>query len=120
LSAGCTSTVTRNYTFLSELPAAVARSTAPVDIARLSGAPIGTAGEQRSSSAVPAQDRAASEAPAHPPGGGAAVAATSPNRRLPAARAAEPPPQRRAPPLAVAAAPQPANRARLVVEPLDL
>lgn len=140
ISAGCTGKVTRTYTFLAELPTVAARSTSPLDISRLPSAGVpsaalgrpaqGAAGQPgaaeppsappaRSSSSAPSSSpragsrpSAASEpAAAKVPPFAAAVPAQRPPDRPPAAPrvARKPPPE-----------PRPADRARLVVEPLDL
>ncbi|CAN7452014.1 hypothetical protein LJR129_002990 [Acidovorax sp. LjRoot129] len=135
LAAGCAGKVSRTYTFLSELPTTVARSTSPVDVSRLPsaggvesprGAPAG-AGARAVASAppVPAAVPAApdsrpmvSTAPAAP-GPTAPRAAARPPVQPPARSAARPPAV--TPPAKAAAAPSIAgNRPRLVVEPLDL
>ncbi|MFN7153368.1 MAG: FimV family protein [Acidovorax sp.] len=114
LTAGCVGKTTRTYTFLSELPLAVARSASPVDVSRLSQA----SGAVASLSRIP-QVAQSQQAPA-----AAALPAASSPVAPSAARAqvrptARPPARPSAAPRAAAAAPQPAARSRLVVEPLD-
>ncbi|CAN7291790.1 type IV pilus assembly protein FimV [Acidovorax sp. LjRoot117] len=138
LSAGCSSKISRTYTFLSELPASVARSTAPVDVSRLSSATPGSADVPRSAAGTSAatgmgtgttaQRAPAGSAPAALPGDTPAAPARPPaaaaSRPVPRAAANNAAPARSAqrPPAAAAAAaaPKPAERSRLVVEPLDL
>ena len=143
LSAGCTSKVTRTYTFLSELPTTVARSNAPVDVARLSSVPAVAAAAaagtgdapraaQGTSNPRPAAGQPEPVAAGNDGAGNAMSPRTAPASR-PAPRAAAPAPapapapSRNAPrpPVAAAApskpeAPKAAQRPRLVVEPLDL
>jgi pilus assembly protein FimV len=117
LTAGCTGKITRTYTFLSELPAAFARSASPVDVTRLPQAANSVASPalapqvaQSDQAGAPVTPRSAS-APSTPPP--ARVQAQSrPPVRPPARPSAAPKP--------AAAAPQPAARSRLVVEPLDI
>ena len=121
LSAGCGSTVTRSYTFLSELPASVARSTAPVDVARLSGA-AAVAPPESLHNPASARERVPSAVAPRQTSDAAAAAAATPARseRLARAAAQASPPRRTAVQAPAATAPQAGNRARLVVEPLEL
>ena len=131
LSAGCSGKTTRSYTFLSELPATVARSASPVDVARLSSGATGSAAEaprvaaQGSAPGPRALAGAPAAVPVLPPPSqeSAPPPAAAARARVPAARAPAPPPARstvRPPAKSAPAATQPAHRARLVVEPLDL
>ncbi|KQO20233.1 hypothetical protein ASF16_07905 [Acidovorax sp. Leaf78] len=142
LSAGCSSKITRTYTFLSELPATVARSTSPVDVARLSSAPLSSSDAARAAAganaaAAPGAGTAAQRASAGSAPDAApnttlnaapnAAAGTPPTRAAAASRpvapraAANPAPARSVPSRQpAAAAPKAAERSRLVVEPLDL
>lgn len=120
LSAGCSGRKTRTYTFLTELPAAVARSTSPVDVSRLGASPALVDGNQGRAAAVP---------------GGPAVTPSASPSRAPRARAVAPPraadsaapavPRARVEPrkptvARSAPADAPAQRSRLVVEPLEV
>lgn len=114
LTAGCTGKTTRTYTFLSELPAALARSASPVDVTRLSQAASSVPGPVRAPQAglpdqagAPVTPRSASATSTPPP---APAQARAP-ARTPTRPSAAPKP--------AATAPQPAARSRLVVEPLD-
>lgn len=133
LAAGCTGKITRTYTFLSELPTALARSAAPLDLSRLPA--TGAAGDSRTGSAAAGPGAAARSATrpavpplvANPPPAAAdspqPAATTAPAPRPAARSAARPPaaatPLAKPPKPAAAAAPS-ASRPRLVVEPLDL
>jgi len=131
LSAGCSGKTTRSYTFLSELPATVARSASPVDVARLSSGATGSAAEAPRVAAQGSAPgpRALASAPAavpvlpSPSQESAPPPAAAARARAPAARAPAQPPARsavRPPAKSAPATTQPAHRARLVVEPLDL
>ncbi|WP_339385513.1 hypothetical protein [Acidovorax sp. sic0104] len=139
LAAGCSSKVTRTYTFLSELPTTVARSGGPVDVARLASALPGAADPSRAPPGLPSQRAAAplpsanapttpqrpSDVPDEGRSGSAQPAAAPASRPAPRVAAA-PPPARTAPRPSAAAAqgkaetPLAAQRSRLVVEPLEL
>ncbi|ABM33638.1 Tfp pilus assembly protein FimV [Paracidovorax citrulli] len=118
VSAGCSGGVTRRYTFLAQLPEAVAAASpsGPVDIGRLAGAGASAAG----ASAGAAQGmggrgpRAAASgaAPSPAPRAGRQAAAAAPSAPRPPSRAPKPAP--------TAAASPAAERARLVMEPLDV
>lgn len=130
LTAGCTGKVTRNYVFLADLPATVARSTSPVDVALLSaGAAPGSANAPRSAAqrSAPGSRALAAEAPVAPlpaPTQEGAPPPAAGSRTRPAAVRAPAPPQARSTARQIAipapAAARPADQARLVVEPLDL
>jgi len=138
LSAGCSSKITRTYTFLSELPASMARSTAPVDVAKLSSAPLSSSDAARAATGTnaaaglgagsAAQRAATGSAPDAAPNVVPNAASGAPPTRAAAASrpsapraAANPAPARSMPPRQPAAAtPKAAERPRLVVEPLDL
>lgn len=142
LSAGCAGKVTRTYTFLSEFPAAVARTASPVDVARLpSVAGQGTDLPRLQQGAAPARADAprapaaaapapAAPEPALPPPRSPAPVAPKARPASPAADApvpARPSPAQRPAPAArlakkAAPEPRPAEKPpnRLVVEPLDL
>ena len=130
LSAGCSGKVTRTYTFLAELPATLPRSAAPLNVARLpSPEPAAGTGAARGPQAEPRQRPSAPES-AGASGAGAVSAATAPvpasapaPRAVPPARerkSARPAPTVPAVPPSAPSAPQRTDRARLVVEPLDL
>lgn len=114
LTAGCTGKTTRTYTFLSELPAALARSASPVDVTRLPQ----TANSAVGSARVP-QVAQPDQAVAPTPPRTASASSTPPPARAQARAPVRPPARPRAAPKPAAAAPQPAARNRLVVEPLD-
>jgi len=138
LSAGCTGKVTRTYTFLAELPVTMARSAAPIDVARLPsfteggaevpGASPGAAGQRAARPAAPAAAPSAPPSPpairpamAAPPAGAAEPVSRSAPARQPARGAARPPASAALPPARGAAqVARPADQARLVVEPLDI
>ncbi|WP_366117925.1 hypothetical protein [Acidovorax sp.] len=142
LSAGCAGKVTRTYTFLSEFPAAVARTASPVDVARLpsvagqgadlprvqqGAAPARADAPRAPAAAAPAP---ASPEPASPPQRSPAPVAPKARPASPVADApvpARPSPAQRPAPAArlakkAAPEPRPAEKPpnRLVVEPLDL
>lgn len=127
LSAGCSGKVTRTYTFLAELPATLPRSTAPLNVARLPAPePAAGAGAARGARADPRQRPAVPDAagaaavPAVPAPSSASAAAP---RAVPPVRerkSARPAPAVSAAPPATPSAAQRSDRARLVVEPLDL
>lgn len=116
LTAGCTGKTTRTYTFLSELPAALARSASPVDVTRLPQAANGALGPALAPRVTPSDQAGAPVTPRS-----ASAPSTPPPARVqPQARPPVRPPARpNAAPKPAAAAPQPAARSRLVVEPLD-
>lgn len=132
LSAGCAGKVTRTYTFLTELPATAARSASPVDVARLPlagvpGAAVGAAAPAagarteaqsgpESRNAPAAGERAAASAPRAVPPPATALAAARKRGAAPPATATAQPPAKNSP----APAKPAADRARLVVEPLDV
>lgn len=131
LTAGCNGKTTRSYTFLSDLPTTVTRSTSasPVDLARLPAATPSAASESQLS---PSQGSGSASAAA-----AGAMQATRPRDKAPAlARASGSPSAESRPPGSPAAArpsarvgtaapgksvvaAAPAARSRLVVEPLD-
>ena len=132
ISAGCAGKITRTYTFLAELPAVAARSASPLDISRLPsvGAP-GFAGGRATRGAGDGVPAAAAPAPSVPlpsspvpatSSRSASRAAAAPPRAAPAPAAAPTARPRVAASPAKKAPPEPraADRARLVVEPLDL
>ncbi len=119
LTAGCAGKTTRTYTFLSDLPTIATRSASalPVDLSRLPAAkgseaarPLAAAPDNR---AVPAlADQQATRQPPVP---------RAPTVARPAAPApARPVARAPAPPKALAAGTAPAQRPRLVLEPLDI
>jgi pilus assembly protein FimV len=114
LTAGCVSRTTRTYTFLSELPSTVARSTAPVDLSRLSQAP----GVSMSPSRLPqaSQQGQREVAPATPLAGSSPVA--SPSARSKVRPPVSPRVRPSRTPDSAPAAPPPV-RSRLLLEPLD-
>ena len=124
LSAGCAGKVTRTYTFLTELPATVARSAAPVDVARLSSLPGAAANAPRteprtapSTRPAPAEPVANRAAPVVPPSASSSAGVPLATRPAPRPTAAPPRVRKAAqPPVATPKAP---TQARLVVEPLD-
>ena len=133
LSAGCTAKVTRTYTFLSELPTAIARSASPVDLSRLPAA--GAADASRTGSGAAGSGAAAARAPSgpalplpaapaprvapdSPQAAPAPVAPRTAARSAARAQATAAPPAK--PAKSAAAASQASNRPRLVVEPLDV
>jgi pilus assembly protein FimV len=138
LSAGCTGKVTRTYTFFAELPSTVARSASPVDVSRLPSLAAGGVEAPRPAQGAAGQRAAGAATAPVAPSPLASVPLSSENRpepvpstpsvAKPAARTAPvwPPqrsvarPQASAEKNKLATAPKPADRARLVVEPLDL
>lgn len=126
VSAGCTGGVTRHYTFLSQLPesAAASPSSRPVDIGQLAGA-SGAGARAGTASGASAAGGASARA-ARVPASGAGAAAPARAARPRAAADAGPAlaPSRALRPAAAAPAPSPAtaaaDRARLVMEPLDV
>ena len=124
LSAGCSGKVTRTYTFLAELPMALPRSASPVDVARLplAGATSALSPVVRPNGARPAAATAAAEGA--PPAAATSVpdrpsAAPQPVAPRAAARDAARAPVQSARAAAAAKGPVPAQRPRLVIEPLD-
>ncbi|WP_370540290.1 hypothetical protein [Acidovorax sp. ACV01] len=142
LSAGCTGKITRTYTFFAELPSTVARSASPVDVSRLpsvAGMGVetprpaqGSTGQRPSvaaaSPAAPSPSALPPSRPENRPDSVPAPPAAKPAARLAPPRPAEsattrsqtpavaaPPAKNKAP-----AVPKPADRARLVIEPLDV
>ncbi|WP_245783582.1 hypothetical protein [Paracidovorax konjaci] len=125
VTAGCTGGVTRHYTFLSQLPesAAASPSSRPVDIGQLAGAPAAGARPGTASGAPVAGGTSARAA--RVPASGAAAAAPARAARPRASDAGTSlAPSRALRPAAAAPAPSPAtaaaDRARLVMEPLDV
>ncbi len=132
LTGGCAGQITRQYTFLAELPeaasaAAAASGSRPVDLGRLSpAAQPGSAGEGTGTSRAAVAAAADAAPPAASATARSAPAATTPaipRRARPAAGEAAPPAASRAnAPRSRAAAPAAAEpaRPRLVMEPLEL
>ncbi|MDP3228349.1 MAG: hypothetical protein Q8N13_10295 [Acidovorax sp.] len=114
LTAGCTGKITRTYTFLSDLPAALVRSASPVDVTRLSQAANSAAGPARAPQVVQSGQAGAPVAQRSAP-----APSTPPPARAQARAPVRPPARPSAAAKPAAAAPQPAARSRLVVEPLD-
>ncbi|AVS67646.1 hypothetical protein C8245_19970 [Paracidovorax avenae] len=120
VSAGCSGGVTRRYTFLAQLPEAVAAASlsGPVDIGRLAGARASATG----SAAGAATQGMGGRGPRAAASG--AAPSSAPRASRPAAAAAPSsaprPPSRALKPAPVAAASPAAERARLVMEPLDV
>lgn len=116
LSAGCSGKITRTYTFLADLPDTVAAATAPIAIAALKPDAAPARSDGRGTQAPPSPGSGRS---ARPPAPGAESPEASVPRPAP-----RPAPRERAAPVprvAASAAPAvPAQRARLVIEPLDL
>lgn len=125
VSAGCSGKVTRTYTFLSELPAVAARSESPLNISRLPSTAVSGMAQPSAAAPQPSSSSASNARPGSRAGAAGASAAVSPTSQGAAAARAQPLPARlpAAPRVAAkkeAAAPRPADRPRLVVEPLDL
>lgn len=116
LSAGCSGKITRTYTFLADLPDTVAAATAPIAIAALKPDAAPARSDGRGTQAPPSPGSSRS---ARPPASGAESPEASAPRPAP-----RPVPRERAAPVprvAASAAPAvPPQRARLVIEPLDL
>ena len=113
MSAGCSGKISRTYTFLADLPDTVAPTAAPIAIATLV-----RPGQQANSDAQPSSTRRPARAP---------VSVVEPT--LPSAQEPPAPPAPKASTPRPAAAPRsaaptvpapPPQRARLVIEPLDL
>lgn len=120
LTAGCVGKTTRTYTFLSELPEAVARSASPVDVSRLSQVPGAAVAPSRIPQSAQGQQASATIAPVAPTSALAPVAPSVARASAQPREATRPPARPKAAPRSAAAAAQPAARSRLVVEPLDL
>lgn len=116
LSAGCSGKITRTYTFLADLPDTVAAATAPIAIAALKPDAAPARSDGRGTQAPPSPGSGRS---ARPPAPGAESPEASVPRPAP-----RPAPREHAAPVprvAASAAPAvPSQRARLVIEPLDL
>ncbi len=142
LTGGCSGAITRQYTFLAELPETVAANAAagggsrPVDLGRLAqGAPAGAtadggagaaAGASRAAAAAAARGTAGDTAGARAPAPATNTAAATPARRaVPANRDAAAasraaPARTRAAAASATAAPAEAPKPRLVMEPLEV
>ncbi|MFD1838640.1 hypothetical protein [Paracidovorax cattleyae] len=122
VSAGCSGGVTRRYTFLAQLPEAVAAASpsSPVDIGRLAGARASAAGPVAGTAA--AAQGTGERGPRVAASGAAPAAAARASRQAAAAAPSAAPrtPSRASKPAPVAAASPAAERARLVMEPLDV
>lgn len=136
LTAGCSGRVSRSYTFLAQLPETVARTSAPLDIARLPVASpsAGVSAGAASSASGARQPAAPAPVPALPPRALPAPAAAA---QVPSTNAPQPKPRKVATPVPAAAkaapaagkaadakppaapAAQPAPRSRLVMEPIE-
>lgn len=119
LSAGCAGRTTRTYTFLSDLPTIAARSASalPMDLSRQPAARGGEAAQPP----VKAQDSRAVPAAADQPAMRQPPAPKAPLVARPAAPApARPAARAPAPAKDLAAGTAPAQRPRLVLEPLDI
>ncbi|WP_244883845.1 hypothetical protein [Paracidovorax oryzae] len=119
VSAGCSGGVTRRYTFLAQLPEAVAAASpsGPVDIGRLAGAGASATGSAAGAAAAQGMGGRGPRATAS---GAAPSSAPRASRQAAAPSAAPRPPSRALKPAPAAAASPAAERARLVMEPLDV
>jgi len=125
VSAGCSGGVSRRYIFLAQLPEAAASSASsgssrPLDVGQLAGlgAPAGSGSAGNTGTATARGERAAAA-----PGTETAPAARAARRRpadTTAAPAAAAPPSRARRPVPATPSSPAAERARLVMEPLDV